>query len=92
MGTIKEQFIVDADGQRTGVVLSISDYEQILDQLDELDAIRAYDEAKASGEEAIPFEDAVREIDQRRLPAVMVGGFEWATTGSSMTLTILNDL
>ena len=33
---------------------------------DELDAIRAFDAAKASGGEAIPLEDALSEIEQDR--------------------------
>jgi len=34
-----------------------------LDALEELEAIRAYDTAKASGDEAIPFEQAIRELE-----------------------------
>jgi PHD/YefM family antitoxin component YafN of YafNO toxin-antitoxin module len=61
-----EKFIVDDKGKRVGVVLDIEEYEKILDELDELDAIRAYDEAKASGEEAIPLDQALREIERKR--------------------------
>ena len=61
-----EKFIVDDKGKRVGVVLDIEEYEKILDELDELDAIRAYDEAKASGEQAIPLEQALREIERKR--------------------------
>jgi hypothetical protein len=34
--------------------------------LEELESIRAYDAAMESGEEAIPFEQALREIEQSR--------------------------
>jgi hypothetical protein len=34
--------------------------------LEELEAIRAYDEAMASGDKAIPFEEAIAEIEARR--------------------------
>lgn len=61
-----ERFIVDDKGKRVGVVLDIKDYERLLDELDELDAIRAYDEAKAGGEEPIPLEQALREIERKR--------------------------
>ncbi len=37
--------------------ITIKEYEKLLDDLDELDAIRAYDEAKSSGEQPIPFSD-----------------------------------
>jgi hypothetical protein len=42
------------------------DTEKELDELEELESIRAYDEAKASGEDAIPFEEAVAEIERSR--------------------------
>jgi hypothetical protein len=38
--------------------------------IEELSLIRAYDEAKASGHEARPFEQAVEEIKRRRGPAL----------------------
>ena len=37
-----------------------------VEQIEELDSIRAYDAAKASGDEIIPFEEAVKEIEQNR--------------------------
>ena len=66
MSTYKENFIVDENGARIGVVLDIADYRKLLEDLEELDAIRAYDEAKASGEEAVPFEEVIAEIEQSR--------------------------
>ncbi|HLL13549.1 MAG TPA: hypothetical protein VK388_00590 [Pyrinomonadaceae bacterium] len=66
MSAFKENFIVDENGSRVGVVLNIADYRKLLEDLEELDAIRAYDEARASGDEAIPFEEAIAEIEQRR--------------------------
>lgn len=66
MSKIKENFIVDADGNRVGVVLDISDYHKILEELEELESIRAYDLAKASGDEAIPFEQAISEIESNQ--------------------------
>ena len=53
MITLKERFIVDENGQRVGVLLDIEDYRQLLEALEELEAIRAYDAAKASGDEAV---------------------------------------
>lgn len=49
-----------------GVVLDIADYRKLLEELEELESIRAYDAAKASGDEAIPLEQAVAEIEQNR--------------------------
>ncbi|MBW7857854.1 MAG: hypothetical protein H3C43_06115 [Leptonema sp. (in: Bacteria)] len=66
MTQLKEKFLVDEKGQRVAVLLDISDYERLLDELDELDAIKAYDAAKASGEDSIPLEDALAEIERNR--------------------------
>ena len=63
---IKERYVIDEKGKRTGVILDIKDYKKILDELEELESIRAYDSAKSSGDEAILFEDAVKEIEHRR--------------------------
>ena len=35
----------------------------MLDELEELESIRAYDQAKSKDDEAIPFEQAVAEIE-----------------------------
>jgi len=61
---IKERYLVDDDGRRIGVVLDIKEYKRLLQALEELESIRAYDAAKASGDEAIPFEEAVAEIER----------------------------
>jgi hypothetical protein len=61
-----ERFLVDEEGNRVGVLLEIAQYRKLLEDLEELEAIRAYDAAKASGDEAIPFEQAIRDIEQRR--------------------------
>jgi len=66
MISIKGRCVVDGKGKKTGVILGIKDYQRILDELEELESIRAYDSAKASGDEVIPFEEAVRQIEHRR--------------------------
>ena len=60
------QFLTDEKGQRIAVVISIEDYEKILDELEDLDDIRAYEEAKASGDTAVPFDEAVARIERNR--------------------------
>ncbi len=40
-------------------------YRELLAELEELDSIRAYEAAKASDDEAIPFEQAVAEIERK---------------------------
>jgi hypothetical protein len=66
MPTVNEGYVVDEKGDRIGVILPIDDYRKLLEGLEELESIRAYDAAKSSGDEAIPFEQAVREIERDR--------------------------
>jgi PHD/YefM family antitoxin component YafN of YafNO toxin-antitoxin module len=66
MISFTEHYVVDESGNRVAVLLDISEYCKLLEELEELESIRAYDAAKASGEEAIPFEQAVAEIEQDR--------------------------
>jgi hypothetical protein len=63
---LNEKFVVDQKGNRIGVFLDIKDYQAFLSALEELESIRAYDAAKASGDESIPFEQAVLEIKRSR--------------------------
>lgn len=66
MNTFKEQYIVNEKGDRVGVILEIADYQHLLEELEELECVRAYDAAKASDDEAISFEQAIAEIEQAR--------------------------
>jgi len=63
MSTEREQFVVDSNGNRTAVLLEIDRYSELLEAQEELDAIRAFDQAKTSNDDAIPFSQAVREIE-----------------------------
>jgi hypothetical protein len=63
----KERFVVDSLGQRVAVLIDIDDYQRLLDELEELESIRAYDAAKADeDDEAVPLDDALAEIERRR--------------------------
>ncbi len=47
------------------MILTLEDYRKLLAELEELESIRAYDAAKATEDEAIPFEQAVAEIERK---------------------------
>jgi PHD/YefM family antitoxin component YafN of YafNO toxin-antitoxin module len=61
---VSKQFIVDEEGKKVGVLLDIEEYERVLAELEELESIRAFDQAKESGDEAVDFDQSVREIEQ----------------------------
>jgi hypothetical protein len=60
------QFISDDKGNKIAVILPIDEYQRICEVLEELESIRAYDAAKASKSEVIPFEQAIEEIEKSR--------------------------
>lgn len=66
MRAIRERYLVDENGNRLGVFLGMDDYLKLLEELEELESIRAYDAAKASGDETVAFNQAVAEIERNR--------------------------
>ena len=60
---LKERYITDEQGNRIGVLLDIEEYQKLLEESEELDAIRAYDLAVSGEDDEIPFEVAIAEIE-----------------------------
>ncbi|OYZ02520.1 MAG: hypothetical protein B7Y37_01635 [Sphingobacteriia bacterium 28-36-52] len=56
-------FITDENGKKISAVLPIKAYKQLMDELEELEDLCAYDKAKAKKENPILLKDA---IQQRR--------------------------
>jgi len=65
MVPIHPDYIIDEKQNRKSVILPWEEWQMIIEELEELDDIRAYDIAKAGPQEKIPFEQAVREIHER---------------------------
>ncbi len=67
------QFIINEAGERTAVVLPIEEYEELLERLQDAEALRVADEALAEIErgedEIIPLEQALREIQEGKVEA-----------------------
>jgi hypothetical protein len=61
-----KKYVTNRRGQKIAVVLDIEDYKKMLADIEELNSIRAFDAAKASGDEAIPFIKATQEIERSR--------------------------
>jgi PHD/YefM family antitoxin component YafN of YafNO toxin-antitoxin module len=66
MQHFSQKYLVDENGKQIAVVLDIADYKKLLEELEELEALRAYDRAKASEDEIIPFDQAINEIELER--------------------------
>ena len=63
---IQQKYLVDENGKRISVVVDIKAYRKMLADLEELEAIRAYDAAKSYSDETISFDQAVQEIKNSR--------------------------
>ena len=66
MSSVTEKWVINEKGERVSVLLDMDDYRRILQELEDLEAIRAYHAAKSSGDEIIPFEQALEEIERAR--------------------------
>jgi len=62
MVTLHPKYVVDEEQHRKAVLLPVEEWERVVEELETLDDIRAYDIAKSTSQESIPFEQAVREI------------------------------
>lgn len=63
---MKTQYVTDNNGKKVAVIVPVKDYEKLLDELDELQCIKAYDKAKARKQEFIPASDVFKAIEKKR--------------------------
>ncbi len=63
---IKEKYVTDSQGNRVAVLLDVADYRRLLDALEELESIRAYDTAVVARDRSIPLDQAVEELKRDR--------------------------
>ena len=68
-----KQFITNEDGERTAVVLPIDEYEELMERLEDAEALREADEAlgelERGEDEVIPLQQALREIQEGKVGA-----------------------
>ena len=64
------RYVVNEKGERVGVILGVEEYERLLGALEDLEDLRAADEALAEIErredELVPWERARKEIEEER--------------------------
>ena len=63
---MKNQYIADKNGRKISVILPIREYEKMMKQLEELEDIKAFDEAMKNEEEEISIHETFREIESTR--------------------------
>ena len=60
------QFITDSKGKKIAVILPIEDYNKMIEDLEDIDDVRLYDEVKQLNESSIPIEEAFKLIESKR--------------------------
>jgi hypothetical protein len=61
MINVHPQYIRDAEGNKTLVVLSVKEFEALIEELEDLDDIKLYDKAKKEDDgERIPFSEYLK--------------------------------
>jgi PHD/YefM family antitoxin component YafN of YafNO toxin-antitoxin module len=63
---ITPQYITDNKGKKLSVILSVKEYNKIMEELEELEDIRLYDEAMANSQKSIPINKAFKAIEAKR--------------------------
>ncbi|HUI40432.1 MAG TPA: hypothetical protein VL523_00535 [Terriglobia bacterium] len=66
MAKIRERVVFDKNGKPAGVHLDFVDCSDLMADLEAEQSARAYEEAKASGDATLPFEQVVDEIERER--------------------------
>ncbi|MBC7390345.1 MAG: hypothetical protein H7329_14100 [Opitutaceae bacterium] len=66
MLTVHPQYITDNNGKKLSVILPIKEFKAIIEEIEELEDIRLYDEAKASNKPSVPIDEAFKMIEAQR--------------------------
>ncbi len=67
MLTVHPQYITDTTGKKISVVLPIKEFKTLMEELEDIEDIKLYDEAKKKDTgERIPMEEAFRMIEAKR--------------------------
>jgi PHD/YefM family antitoxin component YafN of YafNO toxin-antitoxin module len=65
MLALHPEFVVNDKAEKKAVLLPFSEWQRLMEDVEELEDIRAYDKAKAKHEGSVPFEEAVQRIQGR---------------------------
>ncbi len=63
---MKTQFVTDDHGNKLAIILPISEYNKMVDDLEELEDIKLYDAAKKGKQEFLDAQQAFQEIEEAR--------------------------
>ena len=62
MLTLHPEFVIDKGAKKKAVLVPFAEWRHLMEAIEELEDIRAYDKAKSHQDASVPFEQAVQEI------------------------------
>ena len=66
MVNVNPHYITDNKGEKISVVLDIKEFKNIIEELEELEDIHMYDEAKSDNQPSIRIDEAFKMIEAKR--------------------------
>jgi len=63
---MKTQFVTDDHGKKLAVILPIEKYKKMMEDLEELEDIKLYDDAKKGEQEFLDADEAFKQIEKNR--------------------------
>jgi PHD/YefM family antitoxin component YafN of YafNO toxin-antitoxin module len=64
---VKPQYIIDENGQKVSVIIPISEYERIIELLEEMEDVQLFDEAKNDEQPSMASEEYVKQRRSEKL-------------------------
>ena len=68
MVAIHPEFVIGEKNEKKAVMLPFAEWQQIMEELEELEDIRSFDEAKSKPSDAVPFESVAIRIERGESP------------------------
>ena len=68
MVAIHPEFVIDEKNEKKAVMLPFAEWQQVMEELEELDDIRSFDEAKSRPSDTVPFEEVAKKIERGESP------------------------
>ena len=63
---MKTQFLTDENGNKISIVIPLEEYKHMLEDLEELEDIRLFDEVKARNEKSIPLDQYLKNRQKKK--------------------------
>jgi hypothetical protein len=66
MLTLNPQFITDKKGKKLSVVFSMKEYNRLLEEMEDIEDVKLYDEAVSRKNEFVTIDEAFKQIKAKR--------------------------